>query len=251
MADAREIRVLPDTASLFQAGAKEFASQAETAIKAQGRFAVALSGGSTPRGMFSLLAANYRDLLPWDKMFFFWSDERHVPQDSSESNYRMAHESLLSKVPVPQANIFRVPAEKPDAVQVAAEYEETVRRFFQIPQGTFPQFDLILLGMGPDGHTASLFPETSALHERDRLVVSNRVEKLKTDRITFTAPLINRAKTVMFLIVGSDKAQALREVMEGNQSPDLYPSKLIHPLSGRSIWLVDQAAAASLSRKSA
>lgn len=251
MADVQEIRVVPDTASLFQAGAKEFVSQAEAAIKTQGRFSVALSGGSTPRGMFSLLAANYRDRLPWDKMFFFWSDERHVPPDSSESNYRMAYESLLSKVPVPQTNIFRVPAEKPDAVQVAAEYEETVRRFFQIPQGTFPQFDLILLGMGPDGHTASLFPETSALHEKDRLVVSNWVEKLKTDRITFTAPLINGAKAVMFLIAGPDKSQALREVMEGNQSPDLYPSRLIHPASGRSIWLVDQTAAAALSKKSA
>ena len=251
MADTQDIRVVPDTASLFQAGAKEFVSQAEAAIKTQGRFSVALSGGSTPRGMFSLLAANYRDRLPWDKIFFFWSDERHVPPDSSESNFRMAYESLLSKVPVPHANIFRVPAEKPDAVQVAAEYEQTVRRFFQIPEGAFPQFDLILLGMGPDGHTASLFPETSALHEKGRLVVSNWVEKLKTDRITFTAPLINRAKGVMFLIAGADKSQALREVMEGNQSPDLYPSKLIHPASGRSIWWVDQAAAAALSKKSA
>jgi len=251
MADTREIRVVPDTVSLFQAGAKEFVSQADLAIKAQGRFTVALSGGSTPRGMFSLLAASYRDRLPWDKVYFFWSDERHVPPDSSESNYRMAYDSLLSNVPVPQVNIFRIPAEKSDAREVALEYEETVRRFFQVPQGAFPQFDLILLGMGPDGHTASLFPESSAVHEEDRLVVSNWVEKLKTDRITFTAPLINQAKTVMFLIAGSDKAQALREVMEGNQSPDLYPSKLIHPLSGRCIWLVDQAAAASLSRKSA
>lgn len=251
MADAQDIRVVPDPASLFQAGAKEFVSQAEAAIKAQGRFAVALSGGSTPRGMFSLLAANYRDRLPWDKMFFFWSDERHVPPNSSESNYRMAYESLLSKVPVPQTNIFRVPAEKADAQEVAAEYEGTVRKFFQVPQGPFPQFDLILLGMGPDGHTASLFPETSALHEKDRLVVSNRVEKLKTDRITFTAPLINRAKGVIFLISGSDKSQALREVIEGSQSPDLYPSKLIHPTSGRFVWLVDQAAAAALSKKRA
>ena len=251
MADARDIRVVPDTASLFQAGAKEFVSQADAAIKAQGRFAVALSGGSTPRGMFSLLAANYRDRLPWDKMFFFWSDERHVPPDNSESNYRMAYESLLSKVPVPQTNIFRVPAEKPDARAVAAEYEETVRKFFQVPQAAFPQFDLILLGMGPDGHTASLFPESSAVHETKRLVKSNWVEKLKTDRITFTAPLINRAKAVMFLIAGSDKSQALREVIEGNQSPDLYPAKLIRPASGRFIWLVDQAAAAALSRKSA
>lgn len=164
MADAKEVRVVSDTASLFQAAAKEFVSQAEAEIKAQGRFTVALSGGSTPRGLFSLVAANYHDRLRWDKIFFFWSDERHVPPESSESNYRMAYESLLSKVPVPQTNIFRIPAENPDARQVAAEYEETVRRFFQVPQGAFPQFDLILLGMGPDGHTASLFPGSSAVH---------------------------------------------------------------------------------------
>jgi len=251
MAEAKEVRVVPDTASLFQAAAKEFVSQAEAASKAQGRFTVALSGGSTPRGLFSLLAANYRDRLPWDKIFFFWSDERHVPPDSSESNYRMAYESLLSKLPVPQSNIFRIPAEEPDARQVAAEYEETVRRFFQVPQGAFPQFDLILLGMGPDGHTASLFPESSAVHQKQGLVVSTWVEKLKTDRITFTAPLINRAKVVMFLIAGADKAEALREVLEGNQPAEMYPSKLIHPAGGRSIWLVDQSAAATLSRKSA
>jgi 6-phosphogluconolactonase len=251
MADTKEVRVVPDTASLFQAAAKEFVSQAEAGIKAQGRFTVALSGGSTPRGLFSVLAANYRDRLPWDKMFIFWSDERHVPPESSESNYRMAYESLLSKVPVPQTNIFRIPAENPDARQVSAEYGETVRRFFQAPQGAFPQFDLILLGMGPDGHTASLFPGSSAVHEKERLVVSTWVEKLKTDRITFTAPLINRAKVVMFLIAGADKSEALREVLEGNQPAERYPSRLIHPADGRLIWLADQAAAATLARKSA
>jgi len=251
MADTKEVRVVPDTPSLFQAAAKEFVSQAEAGIKAQGRFTVALSGGSTPRGLFSVLAANYRDRLPWDKVFIFWSDERHVPPESSESNYRMAYESLLSKVPVPQTNIFRIPAENPDARQVAAEYGETVRRFFQAPQGAFPQFDLILLGMGPDGHTASLFPGSSAVHEKERLVVSTWVEKLKTDRITFTAPLINRAKVVMFLIAGADKSEALREVLEGNQPAERYPSRLIHPADGRLIWLADQAAAATLARKSA
>jgi 6-phosphogluconolactonase len=251
MGDSNEIRILPDSASLFQAAANEFAGQTEAAVKAQNRFTVALSGGSTPRGMFSFLATNYHDRLPWNKMFFFWSDERHVPPDSPESNYRMAHDALLSKVPVRAANIFRVPAEKPDASQAAREYEETLRRFFKLPAGAFPPFDLILLGMGPDGHTASLFPETSAVHETERLVVSNWVEKFKTDRITFTAPLINHAKVVMFLIAGSDKSSALREVLEGHQPADLYPSKLIYPTSGRFIWLVDQAAAAELSRKSA
>jgi 6-phosphogluconolactonase len=251
MGDTKEFRIFSDTAALFQAAANEFASQTEAARKAQNRFTVALSGGSTAKGMFSLLATNYHDRLPWDKMFFFWSDERHVPPDSPESNYRMAYEALLSKVAVPAANIFRVAAEEPDASQASKEYEETLRRFFQLPAGAFPQFDLILLGMGPDGHTASLFPETSAVHESERLIVSNWVGKLETDRITFTALLIHSARVVMFLIAGSDKASALREVLEGRQPAELYPSKLIHPTTGRFIWLVDQAAAADLSRKSA
>jgi 6-phosphogluconolactonase len=163
----------------------------------------------------------------------------------------MAHQALLSKVPVPLANIVRVPAEEPDASQAAKEYEETLRQFFQLPAGTFPQFDLILLGMGPDGHTASLSPETSAVREKEPLVVSNWAGKFKSDRITFTAPLINHAKAVMFLIAGSDKSSALREVREGHQPAELCPSKLIHATRARFIWLVDQAAAAELARKSA
>jgi 6-phosphogluconolactonase len=251
MADSSEIRIVADNASLFQAAAEEFVSQATRAVAAHNRFTVALSGGSTPRGLFSLLATKYRDPLPWDKMFFFWSDERHVPPDNPESNYRMAYEAMLSKVPVPSKNVFRVPAENPDANRAAETYEQTVREFFGLPAGTFPPFDLILLGMGPDGHTASLFPDSSAVREKQRLIVANWVEKFKTDRITFTAPLINRAEVVMFLIAGADKASALREVLEGTEPPHLYPSKLIHPVNGRLIWLLDKAAAADLSRKTA
>lgn len=251
MAHSTEIRIVADSASLFKAAAEEFVSQATKAVEGQNRFTVALSGGSTPRGLFSLLATTYRDRFPWDQMFFFWGDERHVPPDNAESNYRMVNESMLSKVPVPSKNVFRVPAEDPDANHAAETYEQTVRQFFGLPAGAFPRFDLILLGMGPDGHTASLFPDSSAVQEKERLVVATWVEKFKTDRITFTAPLINRAKVVMFLIAGADKAAALREVLEGNQPPKLYPSKLIHPTDGRSIWLVDKAAAAELSRKTA
>ena len=243
-----DLRIVPDPPALFQAAADEFASRAIAGVETGGRFTIALSGGSTPKSFFSLLAQNDRDRLPWNKMFFFWGDERHVPPDHPESNYRMAFESLLSKVPVPAGNVFRIPAEKPDANQAAATYEQTLRDFFQPPAKTFPRFDLILLGMGPDGHTASLFPQTKALQENSRLVVANWVEKFKTDRITLTLPVINHAAAVMFVVSGQDKAAPLKEVLEGTQPPDLYPSKLIHPENGALIWLVDQAAASALSK---
>jgi 6-phosphogluconolactonase len=251
MAKSVDIRIVPDPPSLFQAAADDFVSQATSTVKAQDRFTVALSGGSTPRGLFGLLAAQYRERLPWNKMFFFWGDERHVPPDSSESNYRMAYEALLSKVPVPPANVFRVPAEDPDASHAAATYERTLREFFRLPAGAFPRFDLILLGMGPDGHTASLFPGSSAVADRSHLVVATWVDKFKTDRITFTAPVINQARVVTFLVAGADKAATLREVLEGSQPAELYPSKLIKPADGSLIWLMDQAAAAALSRTTA
>src|SRR4029077_18034504 len=188
-----DLRIVPDPPALFQAAADEFASRAIAGVETGGRFTVALSGGSTPKSFFSLLAQNDRDRLPWNKMFFFWGDERHVPPDHPESNYRMAFESLLSKVPVPAGNVFRIPPEKPAATEAAATYEQSLRDFFQPPARTFPRFELILLGMGPDGHTASLFPQTKALQEKSRLVVANWVEKFKTARITLTLPVINHA----------------------------------------------------------
>jgi 6-phosphogluconolactonase len=251
MTAASDLRVVDNPPALFEAAADEFARQASAAIGAEGRFTVALSGGSTPKGLFSLLASNDRERLPWEKMFFFWGDERHVPPDHPESNYRMAHEALLSKVPVPAGNVYRVAGEDLDADRAARQYEQTLREFFQPAAGAYPRFDLILLGMGPDGHTASLFPGTTALQEESRWVVANRVEKLKTDRITFTRPVINSAKVVMFLVGGADKAVTLKEVLEGTQSPELFPSKLIHPTSGQLIWLVDRAAAGALSKAGA
>jgi 6-phosphogluconolactonase len=242
-----DLRVVPDPPALFQAAANEFASRAIASVKTAGRFTVALAGGSTPKSFYSLLASNDRDRLPWDKMFFFWGDERHVPPEHPESNYRMAFDALLSKVPVPAGNVFRIPAENPDANRAAEAYEQTLRDFFHPPAGTFPRFDLILLGMGPDGHAASLFPESKAVHERSRLVVANWVEKFRTDRLTLTLPVLNQASTVMFVVSGQDKAAALKEVLEGSQPPDLYPSKLVRPTNGHLIWLVDQGAASGLS----
>lgn len=245
MSGSVEVRRLTTPQNLFHAAAEEVIHAAQEAVAHRGCFAIALSGGSTPKNLYTLLAANAGS-LPWQKMFFFWGDERHVPPTDAESNYRMAQEAMLSKVPVPPANIFRVPSENPDASAVARLYEETLRRFFELAPGKFPRFDLILLGMGPDGHTASLFPETEALHEKSRLVVANHVKKLATDRITFTLPVINAARQVAFLVSGADKAAVLHEVLEGNGPGEKYPSKLVRPSEGNLIWFIDGAAGSQL-----
>jgi 6-phosphogluconolactonase len=251
MTAVSDIRILSTPQALFEAAADDFVQAAKTAVAASGRFTVALSGGSTPKGLFQVLSTKDHDLLPWDRMFFFFGDERHVPPDSPESNYRMAKENLFSKVPVPEVNIYRIKAEDEDANRAAAEYEKTLREFFGLPEGQVPRFDLILLGMGPDGHTASLFPETSALHETAKLVVSNWVPKFTSYRITFTTTLLNAAGQVNFLVAGADKAAALKAVLESNESADLYPSKRIHPVNGKLEWLVDEAAAQQLRARSA
>jgi 6-phosphogluconolactonase len=242
-----EVRRLATPQDLFQAAADEFIHSATAAIASRGRFTVALSGGSTPRSLYTLLAANASTRLPWDKMFFFWGDERHVPPTDAESNYRMANESLLSKAPIPPANVFRVLAENPDAAAAAEAYDKTLRKFFEVADGEVPRFDLILLGMGPDGHTASLFPETAALQEKSRLVVANWVEKFHTHRITFTLPVLNAARCDAFLVSGIDKAGVLREILEGDAPGEKYPSKLVRPTDGKLIWFVDRAAASELS----
>ena len=207
-----------------------------------------MSGGSTPKSLYNLLATNARTALPWDRMYFFWGDERHVPPTDADSNYRMADEAMLSKVPVPAGNVFRMATENPDAAQVADDYEKTLRKFFQLSLGDVPQFDLILLGLGPDGHTASLFPGTAALQEKSRLVVSNWVEKLKTHRLSFTFPVLNAARCVAFLVSGTDKASVLKTVLEENAPGEQYPAKLVNPTTGRLIWFLDRAAASFLSK---
>jgi 6-phosphogluconolactonase len=247
MSASLEIRRLTTPQDLFQAAAEEVVSLAHAALSERGRFTIALSGGSTPRNLYTLLASNARGALPWQQMFFFWGDERHVPPDDAESNYRMANEAMLAKIPVPAANVFRVPAENPDAEAAAQAYDQTLRKFFAAEAGEFPRFDLILLGMGPDGHAASLFPETAALEEKSRWVVANWVEKMKTSRITFTLPVLNAARCVTFLVSGADKASVLHEVLEGKAPGEKYPSKLVRPSDGKLIWFVDRAAASELS----
>ena len=250
-----QVRVYRDAGEVALKAARHFARLADQYVVGSGRFTVALSGGSTPRAMFSLLAqAPFADTVPWDSIHFFWGDERCVPPDHADSNYRMARETLLSRVPVPEGNVFRIPAEMADPERAAQEYAATLTRFFAqqvppsdtAPPGGLPRFDLIFLGMGPDGHTASLFPGTAALHVTDRAVVANYVEKFKAHRVTLTAPTINNARNVTFVVAGGDKAEALAEVLEGAYQPELYPSQLIHPRRGSLLWMVDEAAAARL-----
>jgi 6-phosphogluconolactonase len=246
MTSSAEIRRLATPQELFEAAAEETVLAANEAIAQRGRFTIALSGGSTPKSLFTLLASNARSSLNWERTFFFWGDERHVPPDNPDSNYLMAQETLLAKVPVPPANVFRVLAENPDADSAALSYEQTLRKFFALEPGQFPRFDLILLGMGPDGHTASLFPETAALQEKSRLVVANWVEKLKTSRITLTLPVLNAARCVAFLVSGMDKAAVLRTVLQSDAPAEQYPSKLVQPTDGKLIWFVDRAASSQL-----
>lgn len=250
MSTATEIRVLTTPQEVFAAAAEEVVRDANEAIKERGRFTIALSGGSTPKSLFNLLATNARTTLPWDHMYFFWGDERHVPPTDPDSNYKMADEAMLSKVPVPAGNIFRFKAENPDAAAIADEYEKTLRKFFKVDVPDVPRFDLILLGMGPDGHTASLFPGTAALQEKSRLAVANWVEKLKTHRLSLTLPVLNAARYVAFLVSGTDKAAMVRTVLEEDAPGDQYPSKLVKPTDGKLIWIIDRAAASALSNPS-
>ena len=246
MSPSAEIRTLTTPQELFAAAAEEVVRTGNDAVAERGRFTIALAGGSTPKSLYNLLATNARTTLPWDHMFFFWGDERHVPPADPESNYRMAEEAMLSKVPVPPGNVFRIKTENPEAAAAAEDYEKTIRKFFALEPGQFPRFDLILLGMGPDGHTASLFPGTAALQEKSRLVVANWVEKMKTHRISLTLPVLNAARCVTFLVSGTDKAPALKAVLEENVPPEQYPAKLVKPSEGKLIWLIDRAAASQL-----
>lgn len=237
-----EIKIVSDLSALSRASADEFTNCAREAVAARGHFAVALSGGSTPRATFSLIAADQSDPskhLPWDKIHVFWGDERHVPPTDPQSNYRMANETLLSKVPIPSQNVHRIPAEL-DAADAASDYENELHNFFHPANREWPRFDLIMLGIGPEGHTASLFPGSPAAAEDSRWVAANWVEKLRTDRITLTFPVINHAAEVMFLVAGEDKAAILQRVIR-QQDAEL-PATRIQPESGRLLWLVDKGA---------
>lgn len=240
-----DLRILANDDDLARAAAEHFVHKSSEAVAQRGFFTVALSGGSTPKALYELLAnpnAPFRAQIPWSSIHFYWSDERHVSPDHPESNYRMAYEAMISHVPVAPANVHRVISENPCADDAAKDYEATIVKHI----GNKPRIDLVLLGLGSDGHTASIFPGSEVLHETKRLVAAPWVEKLKTYRITMTLPLLNNGASVVFLVSGAEKAQIVKEVLEG---PEKYPAQAVKPGNGELIWMLDQNAAKELTSK--
>jgi 6-phosphogluconolactonase len=240
--------VEPDAAALARRAAQYFVEQVERAAAARGRARIAISGGSTPKATFTLLAdpaQPWRARMPWPQLDLWWVDERCVPPDDPDSNYRMTREAMLDHVPLKPEQIHRMEGElEPEAA--AARYESELRNGFRLEGAELPRFDLVQLGMGPDGHTASLFPHTQALFELGRLAVANHVENKDAWRVTLTWPVINRGSQVFFLIGGADKAQILKEVFTGPRDPERLPSQLVRPAGGILTLLLDGAAATLL-----
>lgn len=240
-----------DAEAVARYAALEFVRRARAAVEASGLFRVALAGGSTPRRTYELLAERpLARQVDWEAAHVFFGDERSVPPDHPDSNYRTAFETLLNKVRVPEAQIHRMAGERSDLARAATEYETTLGEAFDLSvESGVPRFDLVMLGMGDDGHTASLFPHTLALGETRAWVVANEVPQKSTRRITMTFPVLNAARCVMFTVAGADKAAPLHAVLEGRPDPERFPSQLVAPSEGDLLWLVDGAAAARLSRK--
>jgi 6-phosphogluconolactonase len=242
--EAHGLRVYDDAEAVARAAADLFARLSREEVGERGAFSVALSGGTTPRRVYELLASDeYKERVPWPSVHIFFGDERTVPPDHPESNYRMASEALLSRVEVPAENVHRIEGVG-DAAANASDYESVMRGFFGDVDR--PRFDLVFLGMGDDGHTASLFPGTAALAETRAWVAANWVEKLGAWRITLTANAINAARRVAFLVTGASKAERVREVLTGEPDPSRLPSQMIKPRDGVLEWYVDRAAASKL-----
>ncbi|MBF0475889.1 MAG: 6-phosphogluconolactonase [Deltaproteobacteria bacterium] len=245
--DLHEIKIYSTPIELADRAAERFIQAAGKAVAEHGRFCVCLSGGSTPRAMYTRLAEDpWRGRVPWPAVHVFWGDERCVPRDHPDNLYAMAWELLLSRVPIPAENIHRMPGEAENPETAAAAYEDLLREFFGLKIGRYPRFDLILLGLGADGHIASLFPGTAGLKETQRLVTANYVPVLNARRLTLTLPVLNNAAQIMFLVAGASKPQVVRSFW-GRSGEDQYlPAGLINPQSGHVLWLIDQAAASLL-----
>jgi 6-phosphogluconolactonase len=228
------VEVLPDLEALTRRALDVVLQTLQTAIAERGQFTIALAGGSTPTSLYAAMATQD---LPWQQIHVFWGDERYVPADHPDSNQRLARQSWLNQVAIPEPQIHPMPTDVVEPTQAAHQYEQELRDFFALPTGDIPQFDLILLGMGDDGHTASLFPHTAALQVCDRLITVGN--KDGQPRLTFTVPLINQARCVLFLVAGASKIQALRQVFAVEADSEHYPSRLIRP-TGDLWWLLDQ-----------
>jgi len=246
------IKIFPNFDELNLFAAEKFVEIAHKAVEKDRRFTVALAGGSTPKSLYQLLASDkFKNQIDWTKVFFFFGDERNVSPDDAESNYRMAQESLFAPLKIADENIFRWKTEVKNAEIIAVNYELAIWKFFEgkeefivtTDDSDFPRFDLILLGMGADGHTASLFPFTQALEENKKIVAVNWVEKLNTNRLTFTYRAINNASNIIFLISGESKAEALKKILEGEYQPEKYPAQAVKPHGGNLFWLIERRAA--------
>lgn len=244
-----EYHVSEDSASLSHAAARQFVNGARAAVEARGKARLAISGGSTPKATFKLLAdpaEPYRGQMPWEKLEIYWVDERCLPPDHPDSNYRMTRETLLDHVPIPESQVHRIQGELPPD-EAAAKYESELRNHFRLEGAQSPVFDLLSLGMGDDGHTASIFPNTGAIHEMMRLAVANHVPQQKHPwRVTLTWPVIIEAREIFFLIGGKDKAEPVHRVLQGPYDPETLPSQLIQPRSGKLLMLLDREAATLL-----
>ncbi len=243
------IAIYPDLDTISQQAAAYIARIARESIVTRGRFTIALSGGNTPGKLYGLLASEpYNSQIDWELVDIFWSDERCVPPDDPESNYFMAHEVLLSRISIPVAQVHRMPADQFNRDAASLTYTWEMQRVFST--NGIPDFDLLQLGMGPEGHTASLFPHQPSLYERERLVMPVTVPKPPPDRLTFTPPILNAARNVLFLATGADKADALHAVIEGPFNPDEYPAQIVRPPNGEVTWMVDSAIAQKIHVKS-
>ncbi len=242
------IRIFPNLDALSHAAAELFAAQALERAGKGNLFSVAFSGGKTPQAFLRLLSSSeFSERLPWEGTHLFQVDERSVPPDDPQSNYRMIRESLLDAVPAAATRFHRMRAEQPDRDAASGEYARELESVLDLDEDNVPCFDLIFLGMGPDGHTASLFPGSKAVAERRKWVCPNYVEKLRMYRLTLTYPVLNAASEIVFMVAGADKAEALHQVIEGPRNLAIYPAQGIVPVRGKVTWLIDEAAAGRLS----
>jgi len=241
------VLVSRDMESAYALAASTIVQLADDAVRARGKFTIALSGGSTPKRLFELLASPaWQSKVPWTKTEFFFGDERYVPPTDSSSNFHMVQQAMLSRVPVPPDRVHRVLTEKKDPAEAAQLYEQEIRRVVPATSQDMPSFDLNLLGLGTNGHTASLFPYQPALHEKKKLVVAEYIEEVKMTRVTMTAPLINASHNIVFLAMGAEKAVVVRDVVSGVFDPERLPAQLVRPSEGKLTWILEPASAAKL-----
>jgi len=242
----REIIILDDANALSVRAAEEIVYVAGEAICINGQFTLCLTGGATPVDIYSMMATRFNLSVDWKEVQFFWGDERCVPPDNEASNFGLANRSMLSKLALSPAQIHRIRGEDPP-VAAAAAYEEELVRFFSLGDGEFPRFDLVLLGLGDDGHCASLFPGSPLIFEQRRMVATVEIEAPQRRRVTLTPPVLNNAARIMFIVAGEKKAEAVKNALEGPNAPSRFPAQIINPTEGAVTWLLDRSAASLLS----